>query len=127
MYLITDEQFNDVVLQENDRDVDGTHFVPAFDQLVRESEFVLPGDRLYGHLLRIGTQGEWPVITFTTKRDDLAIGAPSESYAKIIISGLKETYPTMTNAQIIEYLSHADGVWGLIPLDHLMCWVQDAK
>src|SRR5258708_7844443 len=92
MYLITDDQFNDVVLQENDEPVDGTRFVPPFEQLAEEKEFALAGNRLYGHLMNIGKQDKCPVITFTTMRD-LPIGVPSEAYLKIIISGIKETYP----------------------------------
>jgi hypothetical protein len=33
-YLITDEQFNQVVMQENSKSVDGSRFVPYFQQLV---------------------------------------------------------------------------------------------
>jgi hypothetical protein len=126
MYLITDEQFNDVVLQENDREVDGVRFVPPFEELAGEDEFVLPGNRLYGHLLRIGQESGCPVITFTTTRYNLPIGAPSEAYLKIIVSGIKETYPTMTNSEITQYLSHADGVHGGVPLDDLVQWVREA-
>jgi len=127
MYLITYEQFNDVVLQENNMQVDDTAFVPAFEQLVCDDEHELPAGRLYGHLLRVATEGEWPVITFTTSRTNLPIRAPSEAYLKIIVSGLRETYPTMTTYKIAEYLSHAEGVRGLIPRDRLVSWVEGAK
>jgi hypothetical protein len=127
MYLLTYDQFNDVVLQENDEAVDGRTFVPAFEQLTRENEFELPGNRLYGHLWRIATEGEWPVITFTTSRTNLRIGAPSEAYLKIIVSGLRETYSTMTTHQITEYLSNAEGIRGLIPRDRLVRWVEEAN
>jgi hypothetical protein len=127
MYLLTYDQFNDVVLQENDEAVDGRAFVPAFEQLAGENEFELPGNRLYGHLLRVGTEGEWPVITFTTNRTSLSSGPPSEAYLKIIVSGLRETYPTMTTHQIAEYLSHTEGIRGLIPRDHLVNWVEEAN
>jgi hypothetical protein len=126
MYLITDEQFNDVVLQENDREVDGTRFVPAFEQLARENEFVLPGDGLYGHLLHVGQQSGSPVITFTAMRGDLPIAAPSEAYLKIIASGIKETYPAMNSSEITQYFSRADGIRGRIPLDKLARWVREA-
>jgi len=125
MYLITDEQFNDVVLQENDKEVDGTRFVPPFQQLTQESEFELPGKRLYGHVLRVGKESNWPVITFTTSRKDMPIGSPSMAYIKIIISGIKETYPAMTNTQICEYLMRTEGIHNRIPTEHIIHWVEE--
>jgi len=124
MYLITDDQFNDVVMQENDQEVDGTRFVPSFEDLIRKDEFDLPGNRLYGHLARVGEQGGWPVITFTTARV-LPINAPSKAYIKVIVTGIKETYPAMTNVQICEYLLRAEGVHGRIPSSELADWLNE--
>ena len=123
MYLVTDDQFNDVVMQENDGAVDGSRFVPPFEELLQKDEFLLPGNRLYGHLLRIAERDGWPVITFTTKRD-LPVNPPSEAYIKVITSGIKETYPAMTNTQISEYLMRAEGINGNIPMAQLTQWVE---
>jgi hypothetical protein len=125
-YLITDEQFNDVVIQENGGEPDGTRFVPPFEQLSRMETFKLSSDPLYGLLWRIGREGGSPVITFTTARNNLAIGAPSEAYIKIIAAGLKETYPKMTAAEIAEYLHRAEGVRDRVPEKLLRDWVRAA-
>jgi hypothetical protein len=124
MYLITDDQFNDVVMQENGQEVNGARFVPSFEELTRKNEFDLPGDRLYGHLLRVGLQGGWPVITFTTARVQ-TIAAPSKAYIKVIVAGIRETYPAMTNVQICEYLLRAEGVHGRISPEELADWVSE--
>ena len=124
MYLITDDQFNDVVMQENGEEVNGARFVPSFEELTRKDEFDLPGDRLYGHLLRVGVQGGWPVITFTTARVQ-TIAAPSKAYIKVIVAGIKETYLAMTNTQICEYLLRAEGVHGRISPEELADWVSE--
>jgi hypothetical protein len=94
MYLISDEQFNDVVIQENSKRPDGSRFVPAFNQLVSQSQSILPCNPWYGKLLNIGSEGGWPILTFTTERPDLLNpNAPAEQYVKVIASGIKETYP----------------------------------
>lgn len=126
MYLITDAQFNDVVLQENDMEVDGTRFVPPFERLTTESSLLLPGDRLYGQLLRVGVQDGWPVLTFTTTRRELRIGEPSEAYLSMIIHGLKEAYTAMKNSDIADYLGRAEGVRGKISLGQLNSWIESA-
>ena len=60
MYLITDEQFNDVVMQGNDKTPDGSRFVPAFNQLVSQSQSNLSDKLWYGKLLNIGSEGGCP-------------------------------------------------------------------
>ena len=78
MYLITDEQFNDVVLQENDKTPDGNRYVPVFEQLVSQRELPLDGDPLYGKILNIGSEEARPILTFTTGRR-LTLNEPSET------------------------------------------------
>ena len=125
MYLISDDQFNDIVRQENGMEVNGKRFVPPFDELRKTESFVLPGDRLYGLLLNVDTVDGWPVITFTTPSSDLKIGAPSKAYTKVIVTGLKETYPAMTSKEICRYLLRAEGVRERIPAHELLRWVQE--
>jgi len=124
MYLISEEQFNDVVLQENGRDVDGTQLVPPLRDLVDKKDFRVPGVKAYGRLLVLQKQSSRPILTFTnTDEDVLPIGPPSEAYVRIIVTGLKETYPAMGNGDIVEYLSRADGVKGRIAAEQLASWV----
>jgi hypothetical protein len=124
MYLITAEQFNDVVMQENGKTPDGSPFVPAFKKLVSQSQSILPGRPWYGKILNIGSEGGWPILTFTTARTDLLNpNAPAEEYLKVIASGIKETYPQMGNDDIAEYLAQADGVRGKIDLTKIKDWV----
>ena len=106
MYLITYEQFNDVVMQENDKCVNGELYVPRFQQLVQQRESVLPDKPWYGKLLNVGTEGGHPIVTFTTPITDLRPNPndPSEEYLNTIASGLRETYPKMTDTEITAYL-----------------------
>ena len=67
---------------------------------------------IYSRLLKTGTQDGHPILTFTATSDDFAIGAPSEAYIKMIVSGLEETYPCMRKSEILDYLDMAEGVRG---------------
>jgi hypothetical protein len=126
MYLVTDDQFNDVVLQENGRPVDGSRLLPPFESLVQQDDFLLQGIKTYGRVVRIGEQDGSPIFTFTATKS-VAIGAPSEAYLRIIVSGIRETYPSMSSGDIFEYLQHAEGIHGRIPVDQLKSWIKGAN
>lgn len=125
MYLITDDQFNDVVLQENERPVDGKRIIPPFEALCEQAESVLPDIRLYGRLLNVGERDAHPVLTFTATKSDLPIAPPSEAYLKLIVAGLEETYPCMKKGEIRDYLSVAPGIHDKIPIEQLTRWILD--
>ncbi len=90
MYLITAAQFNDVVLQDKGRPLDGMNILPGLNELVAGGEVQIPTLNTYSQLVVLGTEGGYPVLTFTSPHA-LPIGAPSEPYIKIIRSGLHET------------------------------------
>jgi hypothetical protein len=63
----------------------------------------------------------------TTARTDLQRPtASSEQYVKVIASGIKETHPEISDADIVEYLSRADGIRGTIGLPEIRAWVAAA-
>jgi len=75
-----------------------------------------------------GSEGGYPILTFTTARTDILPNpnAPSEEYAKIIASGIKETYPQMSDGEIVDYLSLADGIRDQVDLPKVRSWVAAA-
>jgi hypothetical protein len=122
MYLITYGQFNDVVRQENGKKVPGNMIVPPYEDLACGDLWTIDGG-IYSRLMKTGTQDGHPILTFTATRDDFAIGAPSEAYIKMIVSGLEETYPCMCKSEILDYLDMAEGIRGAIQGDVLTRWV----
>jgi len=61
--------------------------------------------------MKVGIQDEHPILTFSATRNDFAIGAPSEAYIKMIVSGLEEeTYPCLLKPEILGYLGQAEGI-----------------
>jgi hypothetical protein len=125
MYLITYEQFCDVVAEENGRSVRDSRLVPSFGELVRGKEFVLPGNPLYGKLLHLGSTDGWPLLTFTSARD-LVVSAPNRGYIECIAAGLRETYG-MSHVEISEYLAKAAGIAGTVSSRELREWVQERE
>jgi hypothetical protein len=84
-YLITEEQLNEIIAQEGG---------------------------IYYNKIRIGEMLGFPVYTFTSSVDYKPPTKPSSSYLKVIIMGLKQTYPEMTNEKIINYLINKEGING---------------
>jgi hypothetical protein len=123
MYLISYDQFNDVVRQENKRRIPGETIVPDYQEIAQRSDWHLANVRLYGRMLRIGVERTIPIITFTATRDNFRVGAPSECYVRTIVSGLEETYPCLAKSEIRDYLLGCDGIRGAIPPDELTRWV----
>lgn len=126
MYLITYEQFNDVVLQENGKSVNGTTILPPFGSVPDGKDIVLE-HLLYGRLILIGEKDESPILTLTATDTDLKVAAPSEDYLKTIILGLKEAYPKMGIPDILGYLLRADGVCGLVTPTQLDRWISEVN
>jgi hypothetical protein len=122
MYLITYEQFSDVVRQENGKKVPGNTIVPPYEDLARGDVGIIDAG-IYSRLMKTGTQDGHPILTFTATREDFAIGAPSQAYIKMIVSGLEETYPCMRKSEILDYLDMAEGIHGAIRRDVLTRWV----
>jgi tetratricopeptide (TPR) repeat protein len=106
MYLITEQQFLDVVSQENE----GARVSVDLEKVKRQGGMIFQ-ESWYGNILYLGEQDGFPIYTFTSSRDITleAPVAPSPRYLQYIISGLKEVYP-LTHEDIVEYLLSKPGV-----------------
>ncbi|SHF79941.1 hypothetical protein SAMN05444483_102420 [Salegentibacter echinorum] len=109
MYLITEQQFVDLVQQEIKFE---GHFDIDLKKVIREGFLDMKNNSWYGQIIYLGNEDSYPIYTFTNE-DYLAddINAPHEFYLKIIIEGLKETY-AMNNAEIETYLKEKEGIKG---------------
>ncbi len=88
-YLITVEQFQDVLAQESGRAV-GSEV--DLDGVLGGGSAVL-GDGNYDRVLHVGGVGA-PMLTFTTPRpvDTLALNAPGPAYRETIVTGVIEAH-----------------------------------
>lgn len=106
-YLITEEQFRDVVKQENNGaalDVDLVEIKKNGCKTVK--------DTWYGALLYVGEEDGYPIFTFTADFDlKVPFNKPSKEYLKMIINGLTDTLG-LGNIEIINYISTKPGIAG---------------
>ncbi|MBM7573365.1 hypothetical protein [Aquibacillus albus] len=106
-YLITAEQFMDVVKQENN----GVTLDIDLDEIMKQG-FKTLRDSWYGTILYLGKEDGYPIFTFTADWDlDVPFVKPSNEYLSMIISGLKTTLG-LEDTAIVDYLSLKPGVAG---------------
>lgn len=106
-YLITWEQFEDVVAQENGRPTAPIALEPSDLAAGQHSTGLGPGR--YGTMLRVGAFDDIPVVTFTSPATAGApTGAPSPSYLKVMVAGLRESHALSDDA-IVAYLGSTPG------------------
>ncbi|WP_422356187.1 hypothetical protein [Roseivirga pacifica] len=108
MYLITKEQFTDVIKQETKYDGELTI---DFDKCAKNGSLVFKDPSWYGNLIYLGEQYGKSIFTFTSKIDfSDQINKPNDSYLKTIIEGIKETFPNFNEDDICEYLLPIEGI-----------------
>ena len=109
LYLLTLEQFTDVVAQEN-------HLEPGSID-VRAEPYELEGDHMYRVVLGVGARKDPPMLTLS-QPFRAVIAPPSIPYLRHIAEGLRETH-MMSTADILDYLAPRAGVRGLLQRDVL--------
>ena len=107
MYLITREQFTQIVRQENNRGPNETSIQINFETTIENGESFIPC-RWYRHIIYLGDKGGHPIFTFTAKweNEEIVPNPPGEKYRRIIELGLKETYG-MSDDEISVYMRKA--------------------
>lgn len=105
-YLVTRQQFEDVVAQENRRPA---RRIPIESLTV--GAVTATGRSSYAGLLLLGFDGSIPVMTFTSPRrpEKATLAAPSGAYLATIARGITESHP-LTASEVAEYLLAAPGV-----------------
>jgi hypothetical protein len=114
MYLITAEQFIQVVRQENGRSPDDDSIHIDFEKTITHSGSFIQAN-WYSRIMYLGTEAEVPIFTFTGGWGDseIKLNAPGEKYLTTIIRGIRETYE-LSDQEIADYLANLDGIKGRI-------------
>ncbi len=106
-YLITWEQFEDVVAQESGRataqiDIAPTELDDGFSRCI--------GPGRYENLLCVGRHDGHPIVTFTAPWSlaEAEPTAPSPGYLSVLLAGLRESHG-LDDAAITNYLTAAPG------------------
>ena len=110
MYLVSDEQFEDVVLQENGYRSLSVDLGMDLQKTVEDGTSQLRSGR-YGTILHLGDQDGFPIFTFTAPLTsvDPPLNAPGPRYLSVIARGLAETFG-LSPQGILEYLRDVPGV-----------------
>jgi hypothetical protein len=104
-YLIRWQQFEDVVAQENVREV-----APITIGNLTEGEMEEIGPGRYETLLCVGERDEVPILTFTApwRFSTVSPGEPSLAYLSMLVAGLREAHE-LNDGAIVDYLAAAPG------------------
>lgn len=106
-YLITWEQFEDVVAQEN-----GRPSSPIVLDLggVDEGSSLRIGPGRYENMLCAGLVDDLPSLTFTSPwtMAEAKMGAPAAAYLAMLVAGLRESHG-LSDSELIAYLGSAPG------------------
>lgn len=88
MYLITKQQFIDVVKQETENE---NNLTIDFEKEIFDGSITFNDGSWYGNLIYLGRQNDFPTFTFTNQDNIADANRPSENYLRTIIRGIQET------------------------------------
>lgn len=127
MYLISADQFKEVVLQENGYRRMNVDLGMDLEKTLQEGSTELKTG-LYRTLLCLGEEGGYPIFTFTAAGGvgGSSLNPPGPLYLTIIVRGLKETFG-LSDRGIVEYLRDRPGIQGLLSVQDLEKTVREAR
>jgi hypothetical protein len=114
MYLITKDQFEDVVKQENRISIKDP-LVIDYPKLHQSKSFILFPDKFYGRLLYLGQEENYPIYSFTSPIDDVLFKSPSEAYILSILTGIRLNFNTKAE-ELYDVFSSLKGIFNHIDL-----------
>jgi len=100
MYLITEEQFKDVIKQEIGQE---ENIEVDLKRIARKGEEVFKSEAWYGKILYLYEEDKIPVFTFTYENEIEKKESPSPCYLRTIFKGIRETYPFMSQKELFDY------------------------
>jgi hypothetical protein len=124
-YLVTLQQFADVVAQEM-RLEPGGEFAQALAAVLPEvGELHTMGPGRYETVVRLDTREDIPLFTVTNGDiDGLVLAAPSVAYLRSIARGLREAHG-WDDERIMRYLAAAPGLHGALTSEELVTAIRD--
>jgi hypothetical protein len=119
IYLITEDQFRDVVKQENGNKDAGKSSLLDLREVRAKTRitFLYEKSDFYGTIVYLGEKDGFPMYTFTASREHGNYKAPSVTYLRTICRGLQQLGFSAQDAA--EYLYNAPGVQPTYTVDEI--------
>lgn len=109
-YLITTEQFEDIVKQENGKRT-AENISIDYDAAIQHGQGAIDDVSWYNALVYLGEDEDGiPAFTFTHKEDYTNFVKPCVRYLQCIISGIKELYTNYTDEEILMNFKDRGGI-----------------
>ena len=120
MYLVAEEQFIDVVRQENRK----PQLFINLDKVIQQQSVTIDQNSSYGRIVYLGENGDYPIFTFTSNQDisECVASKPSASYLSTIVKGIKQAYQ-LDYQTIARYFQNKPGIkdnWSIDQLNKLI-------
>ncbi|MFY0482102.1 hypothetical protein ACI6PS_05805 [Flavobacterium sp. PLA-1-15] len=117
LYLITMEQFIDVLKQECSIKQE---IKIAFDSIISHGSYVIKETNWYNKIIYLGNQSGKPIFTFTHDGDYFdEINKPNDNYLKTIMEGIKEI-TNFNEHDLAFYFSNLKGITGAYSTEELI-------
>lgn len=117
MYLITRDQFIDIVRQENNHAED---LELDLESIVKKGSFVFRETSWYGNVLCVGEEEGHPIFTFTSsqpvKKEE--INAPSHEYLSTILKGIRRDMGK-SREETLDYIKRVKGITPFYSMEEL--------
>jgi hypothetical protein len=110
-YLITRQQFAEVVRQENGNRAEVDDFDVKLEAARQRGHARMLATGVYTELIQCGERDGHPMLSFTASENRRDFGRPSAAYLHVIGSGLKECH-RLRNSEVAAYLGERPGLRG---------------
>jgi effector-binding domain-containing protein len=125
MYLITREQFIDVVRQENGFELGDPGIQIDFKETIKNGKS-RASDGWYSIILYLGMEDSYPIFTFTSANTtpEIELHPPGEKYLSTIIRGIQEIYE-LSDDEILIYIENLEGVRNFLNKQQILKIIQN--
>ena len=110
-YLITRQQFAEVVRQENGNRAEVDDFDVKLEAARQHGHARMLTAGVYTELIHCGERDGHPMLSFTASENRRDFRRPSAAYLRVIGTGLKECHG-LRSGEVAAYLGHRPGVRG---------------
>ena len=115
LYLITEDQFVDLFVQENGEKYESMlkkdKLSVNLEDIKKQNSKVIWESPWYGNIIYLGTgRDEIPIFTTTSSREERPYSRPNENYLYHVITGLKKPPYYLSNDEIVQYLYDKKGI-----------------